>query len=548
MEKFLIKQNNKRFRMFETIDDSFSESAALIFAGVFVFFLLLLTWIDQQGVFRLASDDSYIYLGYVKQLLRNGDLFSYNVGEKSAGTTGLLYYYLLSLIAFVSHSLFASGVIGNFLTAVTYTTNAVLFLVYVFLFVRIWKMMGGRIGQSRISFSGVLVFSITLLGVRFLWGFFSGLENSLTTCLILCIFYLFLKRSHWLSISLSSACLVTTRPDLMPIGVLIVICGGLFSCNTHQRESSVRKRLYSIVFSVLSFGIFVLIVVSPCWYLTGSPLPSSLGARVTIPALQNPGLLFHNIRDLMSNFTYLTNPWVVGSFICLIIAFAVRKTKMGGVLLGSALLLFSFYMMRGILNLYYTGVQDRYISYTWPLYVLIGAHGIRVLLGKINSSPPALYRKMASAAYLMISIFLTFYGFMDFRRELNSDIKEMNQVVVTPSLWMAENFPPNTRVAMEPAGAIRVFTDLYLIDNLGLTTSHVWEYVKKRARKQHISNDAYYEGFLKYNRVEYVFDYPQRLQPLSNKKLFAPIIFWVPDQVRFSGGTIGVCRVRRELF
>ncbi|MBA4369720.1 MAG: hypothetical protein C0403_19005, partial [Desulfobacterium sp.] len=343
--KFLKKQNNKYSRVFAIIRDSSLETTTMMFAGVFVFSLLLLTWMEQ-GAFRLASDDSYIYLGYVKMLLRQGELFSYNIGETSAGTTGLMYYYLLSLIAFVFHSIFSPDVIGNLLTATTYATNTVLFLVYATLFIMIWKRMGQGIENSGSTFTGVLLFAITLMGIPFLWGFFSGLENPLTTCLILYLFFLFLKQSHWSIISLICACLVTTRPELLPIGGLLSVCGGFCFHDPEKHGSQqIKSQLWAVTRSILLFGLVALIVIAPCWYLTGSPLPSSLGARVTIPALKDPGILLKNIWDLMLSPDYLMNPWVAGSLICLVIVFAARKTPKGGVILGSGIFLVLFFMM-----------------------------------------------------------------------------------------------------------------------------------------------------------------------------------------------------------
>src|SRR5436305_1534911 len=51
----------------------------------------------RTGILAFNSDDSYIYTGYVKMTFTPGaGLFSYNVGEHSAGTTGILFYYLLA--------------------------------------------------------------------------------------------------------------------------------------------------------------------------------------------------------------------------------------------------------------------------------------------------------------------------------------------------------------------------------------------------------------------------------------------------------------------
>ena len=70
---------------------------------------------------------------------------------------------------------------------------------------------------------------------------------------------------------------------------------------------------------------------------------------------------------------------------------------------------------------------------------------------------------------------------------------------------------------MEPAGAIRVFTDLYLVDSTGLTTGHRDEFRAVGTSKK---------GFIEYverNRVSYVFDYPDRLADSSPLGCRSPV-------------------------
>jgi hypothetical protein len=78
----------------------------------------------------------------------------------------------------------------------------------------------------------------------------------------------------------------------------------------------------------------------------------------------------------------------------------------------------------------------------------------------------------------------------------------MLAIVVEPSRWMAAHLPAGARISMEPAGAIRVFTDFYLVDAIGLTTAHAE------------TNAGNYADFLHDHRVGWVFDRPARGEPL----------------------------------
>lgn len=107
----------------------------------------------------------------------------------------------------------------------------------------------------------------------------------------------------------------------------------------------------------------------------------------------------------------------------------------------------------------------------------------------------------------------------------------MNQVVVAPALWMQEHLPPSSRVAMEPAGAIRVFTDFHLVDAVGLTTNNSLPY-------------GSYAKFMTDNRVDYAFDYPVRVAELADEARYERVMTWRPEPRRYSWGEIGLFRMR----
>jgi hypothetical protein len=92
-------------------------------------------------------------------------------------------------------------------------------------------------------------------------------------------------------------------------------------------------------------------------------------------------------------------------------------------------------------------------------------------------------------------------------------------------MWMAQNLEPGSRISMEQAGAIRLYTDFYLIDNVGLTTKHVYSWTGRSNYK-----------FAKAMDADYFFDHPDRLKELRDHRKFRPLQFWVPENERFSLG------------
>src|SRR5262249_42979102 len=135
------------------------------------------------GGLYAASDDSYIYLGYVKRaLVPPRELFSYNPGEHSAGTTGVLYYYALILTAAAVRAVTFALPMATTLTVALYLLNGVLFVGCAGLLARIVRRMvsDGAVWE-------VLAFLLLLCNVRFMWGMFAGLENPLSAFLALAL-------------------------------------------------------------------------------------------------------------------------------------------------------------------------------------------------------------------------------------------------------------------------------------------------------------------------------------------------------------------------
>jgi hypothetical protein len=104
---------------------------------------------------------------------------------------------------------------------------------------------------------------------------------------------------------------------------------------------------------------------------------------------------------------------------------------------------------------------------------------------------------------------------------------------------MAKNLPPGSTVAVEPAGAIRVFTDFKIVDNVGLTTQDL-----KNFKKSHLGyNTLSVEDYLLWAKVDYVFDYPTRLRALNNGADFRLLKLWSPTPQIYSLGKIGAYKV-----
>lgn len=497
--------------------------AVVMAAGFLLPLLGMHGW--RYGWFPVASDDAYIYLGYVKMLLQHGDLFSYNPGEHSAGTTGLLYYYLLSLAGIMALPFLETATLGEGLSLLSWCVNSALFLGMVLTVRRIWAHLAPAPLLESFSWLALLLAACALHPL-FFWGWFGGLENPLTGLLVLLLLERALALAPPWQTTLLAVGLAGSRPELMPVAVLAALL-----LAWEQRGSPPWRSLLPVP---VGFALGILLLILPCWWLTGTLFPSALGARVTLPPLSDPLAWWAGVVRMLTDVPYLTHPWVMGSALMLAAMIPARGHRHGRVLMVVALLMVLNFLMKGFLGLTHFNVHDRYISYLWPVYAIMGVYGLHrwAAWWRPGPRPPRVGAGMLAVgvAGWLAAPFLG-YG------ELRRDVDEMNQVVVEPARWMSTHLPAHSRIAMEPAGAIRLFTPFYLVDRVGLTTQHLPDYVAR-------APNPHWEGFLRENRVTHVFDYPLQNPTLRDGRQYRPLKVWRPEPRRFSLGVIGLFEVR----
>ena len=111
----------------------------IVLVAVWAVFL----WSRHGGLYA-ASDDSYIYLGYVRRAITQPrELFSYNPGEHSAGITGLLYYYVLVVFCALVRSVATTSVEVALLLGMS-LANAALLLLTAHVYLRCWRSLSGE--------------------------------------------------------------------------------------------------------------------------------------------------------------------------------------------------------------------------------------------------------------------------------------------------------------------------------------------------------------------------------------------------------------------
>jgi hypothetical protein len=492
------------------------------------------------GRFCMASDDAYIYLSYVKNTITSShDFFSYNPGEHSNGITGLLYYYLLILTSSVVRVLTSHLSVQESLTLAAYLTNSILYLLTGLVFLSIIKCL---FNWTTLSMGKALIgFALFHSNYKFLWSLFGGLENPLTVYLLLSIFYYMLKRPIPWKTAVAASAVTLTRPELSGI-MFILPALSVFLNRQYSKRTAVPAQGKLLTQLLQCYCIFIFVCICgllPCYWTTGRILPASMAARAHLELIFSFRYFTDNLLHSFEKPEQWFSEWPVWNYIllgCSLLTLLNKNLQKTGLLfLTTGLIILLHFFIRAVSGLWDFSVHYRYISFFWPFYTL----GLFVFLWslreeylkKIPIRP--IIAKTTSRFFLFLLLIIAGKQVYRFQDEFKLDVLEMNEMSVTPALWMQKHLPKNSRIVMEPAGAIRFFTDLYLIDAVGLTTRH----------RESYQGSTYYE-FIKENNADYVFDYENRMPELTDRKKFTPQMVWEPQCFRFSLGIIGLYKVK----
>jgi len=475
---------------------------------------------STHGWLYAASDDSYIYLGYVKRALTTPhSLFSYNPGEHSAGTTGILYYYLLIAVCGITRLLTWPLGIERSLLLGLYAANAALFLLTAHRYLRCWRALtdeSDRIGFARLC----MLFLLFCAHPQFLWGVFAGMENPLAAFLVLLLLdWLVRRQPFWRTVSLA-ALLCTTRPELTIVLFTIPVVGVLADARSRTlRQPTTQRGRWRLIWRILAayciwtacLGALIL----PCYLTTERLFPSALGTRVVLPPFGSFSALMVRLQATFGwGEYYWASEWLLLAYVSPVVALFFGRARHRWALLWASLYPLAFFLLRAFLQLHDFNVEDRYVSYFWPLYAVILASSGNIVWQYVSRYVHRGRRLAGSLTGIGLLVVAALFPIRDFVRRFDRHVGLMNAIVVEPSRWMRQNLPPTARVCMEPAGAIRVFTDLYLVDALGLTTTH---------RRSYQGN---YLDFLHDHHVEYVFDRPPAAVPLLTSRAGRDVKVW----------------------
>ncbi len=450
----------------------------------------------HSGSLAFPIDDGYIYSNYVLAASQ-GHVFTYNLGETSGGITGLAWY-LLCIISYTLIAPFHAWMGG--LAPLNLQSGSSL------------AMQAGHLYLAA-YIPGVLCLAVTAMGVRRLaalalprsdtnprtrdafcwllgaiagadlglvWGAMSGLEVALSSAFVAWSLCLLLAEAHegrlrWSLLLV--ALLPWARPELLVVGVaglVWLLLRALFFTSREDRRQALANA--GIYLGAMLAGVLALFAVYFIGW--GKPLPSSFYAKVG--GLRLGSRFLSAAEELVIAGRYL--PFVAATLALLgsvsaWIGAPARESHFKNerhIARWSALLLLLtsvLFIVAIMASLPWFGQEDRYLLPVHPVVIVLIGLLLWFFLQRL-SFDVLLSRKWVLPGFAVI-VLLASVGanYWWATRNYAVQVRNIADGHVRPALWLANYTTPDSLVASEPIGAVKLFSDRRTIDLVGLTTS-----------------------------------------------------------------------------
>jgi hypothetical protein len=431
-------------------------------------------------------DDAYISFRYGKNLM-NGSGLVYNDGEYVEGYTNFLWTVItapFTAIKTIDISIFAL-IIGLILS-----------ILNIFILTHLSRQFSN-------IFSGMPQYIILLPAIFYVlddsiafWAI-GGMEFPMYTMFILASAYFYFRinshRRNSLYMVLFLILCTLTRPEGNMIFAVSILHFFLF----RHSISDFRKKFLEVI---LIYSGFALIYYGFKYFYYGQVIPNTFYAKGVIDISMNLLLGFKYLALCIGTRLYL---FIFILFIPFKKAFKDFKQ--------SYLVLFSFVY---VLYLLYVGgdwmFANRFFVPIIPfLYVLstIGIVSAVIKFKHISAAGSELSNRVLKFTTVCVSVLLF---------SITLVLLEYNQLIIKDEnynyelqwskfgQWLKMNVPPDTKIAVGPAGKIPYYSELYTIDMWGLNNAYIAKTDSKRLQAGHKKYD--FEYVLSFN-PEFIIGY-----------------------------------------
>ncbi|MEO8286360.1 MAG: hypothetical protein ABI670_07960 [Chloroflexota bacterium] len=454
----------------------------------------------HTGSLSFPVDDGYIYSNYVLSASQ-GHFFTYNAGEVSGGITGIGWYFLCTVAYWLLAPL--HDLLGNLATAevrVDVETARQAGHLYLAAYIPgiICLALTG-IGVYRLALlalpplnkNGVarnifcwLLGAAAIANLGLVWGAMSGLEAALSTALSVWAFVFLLREAREGTLRWSLllvALLPLARPDLLAMS------GAAFLWllwRAFRGPYPSANRVCSFRNVALFLGAVVVGVAVMCgiYYVGwGRPLASSFYAKVG--GLRLGDKFWFAARDLVTS----RGVWpIVGGALAALggivqwllpsrskekagvqEAADMRETSSAALLL---LLVPTVYVVAMMLTLPWFGQEERYILPVYPFATILLGLLVWRLLQYVPLDLLRISVAVRIAGATAVALVLIALVYVWATRLYVVEVRNIRDAHVLPAVWASGNTPPDSIIAAEPIGAIKLFSHRRTFDIVGLTS------------------------------------------------------------------------------
>ena len=442
------------------------------FLFIIIFFIAYCFFLSWSFLFQNV-DDAYISYRYGKNLM-NGHGLVYNAGEKVEGYTNFLWTVITA--PFTKVEGVDVAIFSSFL-------GLVISIINIFLVGLISRQFNG-VNSKYLKYLVLLPPLFLVLDDSIAFWAIGGMEFPMYTLFILGIIYNYFKVNdsdrHIYYISLFLMLCTLTRPEGNMIIVITLAHMFLF----RKKILKFKKVFFTII---LSYALFCLVYYGFKYFYYGQLIPNTFYAKGVTDIKMNLVLGAKYIALCIGTRLYIF-------LFILFIPFgkAVKEFRLS-YLVGFSTVYFMYLIAVGGDWM----IANRFFVPVLPLLYILSVIGFINFIKKVkdyyNNESKAL--KLANTLVVLISalIFTVTLSFLEYRQliiEDNNARYEMQWSMF--GKWLKKNVPPETVIAVGPAGKIPYYSELYTIDMWGLNNNYISRTDSKRLQAGHKKFDIDY--------------------------------------------------------
>ncbi|MEM9776939.1 MAG: hypothetical protein AAF902_20345 [Chloroflexota bacterium] len=426
----------------------------------------------EKGEFFAPFDDAYIHYQYAFQASR-GLFWQYNdIDPPTTGATSLVYPFLLAFGILMGISKANVPLLGM-------AIGSAAFLLSTYFVFDLSSSILSEMDQKRpVIFPAFTIALLFALSPGVQWGFFNGMETALFATAILLAARACLKGDY-----LKLAWFAVLSAFIRPEGTFLAFVVGLTFLYDFAREPNsdeFKKLLKYFFILILATGpILINLFVTGDISATGAQAKSWFG-NVPYRAGDIVDSVFNEAIRIVSRLSFgpfASDPWSilpgVLPFALVAVVLLFRQDRR----YGRFVFLTSVWVVLGILlsstlitSVWHVGrYQMPYLGLLYPLAGL----GFWYIYFRFSFLGQFVFLSAVGFLLTGFLMYSTYQNIQLYRQAAQS----MRALQIATGRWIDNNLPPDARVAMLDAGAIRYYGNRYTIDIIGLTSAdfaHQW--------------------------------------------------------------------------